>query len=300
MGMRHDEIPDGTDGPRRLGVGGLKWAFVATFSALFLLQLWAFLSYRIDSRQLEGAAATLTQGTKTEREKLGKIVDFVAFGVANPPVLPDGYFFHPVFRMLKPTALQVVDAGGDCAYKARAAIVLLDKLGIHATKLALYDKHGKPQHAVALADTAQGKYVVDLLYGFIFENEDGSPTSLSSLEANPQVLHEALDRFQSAGHPRAALYPVERYTYAKVRTINWHKNGALAFLYGGLTMLLGQDRVDSWPRPYLVEEPALMVIVGALLLQVALVLGALVPWFFRVRRRRRVLETETSAQDSLA
>lgn len=173
---------------------------------------------------------------------------------------PDSYFMLPVFRFMKPTALQVIHSGGDCAFRARAFIVVLAQFGIEARKLALYNRDGVPVHAVAEVYVDGGPYYVDLLYNFAHVDSAGRPLTLAEL-SNDEVLRASVARAVSEGNERAARYPLSEYTFGDVRSINWDKSAVTKAAYAALSTVVGEERARWLPRPYLTEEPALMVIV---------------------------------------
>ena len=251
--------------------------------ALTVLDVAAIAQYVVDSAELRKQAFALTEGATTATEKLERIVERVSFEL--PPGHPDVYFLAPVFRFMKPTALQVLTHGGDCAYKARASIVLLDKLDIDASKLVLHDpKTKKPVHAVAMVDTERGEYVVDLLFGVIYRDAEGAPIPLEALNANPELANEVLDREAAAGNPLVAGYPRDRYVYGYTRSINWHKHGLSIALHGVLSAIFGQEAIDDLQRPYLSEEPALMVLIASSGAKLGWLVGVGVAWWYHRRR----------------
>ncbi len=187
----------------------------------------------------------------------------LAFLHANVPLeRRDGYFLLPLFRFLKPTALEVLRDGGDCAYRARALIVILNQYDVRAFKLALYDETGRSVHAVVQVETERGPYVVDALFDFVYEANDGRPLPRAALAA-PEVVRSAMTRAAAGGNTRALRYPVERYPYTDVRTVNWTKSATLRAAYRALVAIVGQERANHLPRPYLTEEPGLMVLAAS-------------------------------------
>jgi hypothetical protein len=172
----------------------------------------------------------------------------------------DSYFLLPIFRFMRPTALQVIRQGGDCADRARAFIVILNLFDIRARKLALYDARGRSVHAIAKVWTDREPYYVDLAYNIAYEDAGGNPLSLAEL-ANQRILESSIQRAVTAGNARAASYPIEEYDFGNVRTFNWEKSSFTQVAYRVLVEMLGENRAKTVPRPYLSEEPALMLIV---------------------------------------
>jgi hypothetical protein len=239
--------------------------------------------YVRESRDLEKIAASLVAPTDSALDKVRKVASFVTETVPTGRV--DTYFLLPVFRPLKPTALQVIRGGGDCAYKARAYIVLMKHLGMQASKIALHDAHGRPVHAVAVTETPQGPVVVDLLYGIVYTDQAGLPIPLEELEADASRMNEVLDREIARGNLRAGRYPRHRYDYHDVRTINWDKSWATSRLRALLGHMFGMANVDELRRPRWSEEPAHIVALASGVLVVA----AALPYGIRSWRHRETL-----------
>jgi hypothetical protein len=185
----------------------------------------------------------------------------------------------------------VIREGGDCAYRTRAFIVILREFDIRASKFVLYDDNGHPHHAVAGVQTPNGIEYVDLLYNLVHEDETGRALTLEEL-ADRETLNSSVARAVAGGNQRAQRYPVQSYDFEDVRTINWNKTALLKYAYGGLALVLGDETARSIPRPYLSEEPALMVIVlcGGGAMMCLILIGAINRWgkegFFRHGERR--------------
>jgi hypothetical protein len=79
--------------------------------------------------------------------------------------------------------------------------------------------------------------------------------------SNEEVLRESISSAVARGNLRAAEYPLDLYQFNDVRTINWHKNVISETAYKLLVLIIGKKNVDKFPRPYVSEEPALMVVV---------------------------------------
>jgi hypothetical protein len=174
------------------------------------------------------------------------------------------YFLLPLFRFMRPTALQILEDGGDCAYRARAFIVLLRRLDIEATKMVLHDREDRASHAVVKVETERGPYVVDVLYGVIHQWEDGSPIPVERLR-NPSVLADSVERNRLDSVE--GDYPVSQYSFDDVKTINWQKSSLDRVAYRILVFVVGREVTDNLPRTRLSEEPALMVVAFCLFLQ---------------------------------
>ncbi len=257
-------------------------AVVAVMMVLVALDLVVAWRYWNDSRSLAHLAQSLVAAADPPSEKMRAVASFLHYKVDQKRT--EDYFLLPIFSCLRPTAAQVIEGGGDCAYKARAFIVLLRHLGIEASKLALYDPSGKPVHAVALAQTERGPYVVDLRFGIVFDDAQGYPIPLKSLKADRRVLNDVVDREVAVGNAWCRKYKRDRFVYDNVRTINWEKNAAWRLVYQALAATCGAEAVDHFARPYCAEEPALLVMIGTsgLLLGIVIMLP-----LWRARRGRR-------------
>ncbi len=234
---------------------GLALGFVTLVLAV---SFWSIRVYRQENLEIKRRVEHLTVRGESESATMRRVARYVIENVPSRRV--DAYFLLPCFRMLKPTALQILEGGGDCAYKARAFIVMLKHASIDAHKLALHDDSNVPVHAVAVAETERGRYIVDLHYGIIFENERHNPIALQSLMTDPRCLHNVVQREIAGGNARAAAYDLDRYNYRTARTINWEKTWLSARAREVLSAVIGRPAVDRLPRPYLAEEPALMVL----------------------------------------
>jgi len=234
---------------------------VIALIVLVVLDIAALTVYFRDTKELAAIAERVSADATTPSEKMRKLADYVAHDVK--PGRPDKYLLLPIFKPLRPTAMQVIQSGGDCSYKARAFIVLARRLGIAAHKVALHDPKGEPVHAVAVVDTERGEYVVDLLYGIIYDNADGTPIPLSDLQKDPDLLASVIAERVRQGSLREGKYPLEKYVYSDVKSYNWKQNALASACYRGLTPLVGSETLDRLPRPYFESEPALLVLVGS-------------------------------------
>ena len=77
--------------------------------------------------------------------------------------------------------MEVLEHGGDCADRSRLLIVLLRHEGIYATKVALHDSQGSPQHAVVSASIEDEDHsmVIDALFGMYFPKPEGGIVTVS-------------------------------------------------------------------------------------------------------------------------
>lgn len=270
------------ESPRQLAVALLCLAV----AALVALSLVSFVVWQRDLREIREIVAAEIDGDAPPDQIVQSARQFLEEHVGYDRT--DSYFLLPAFRFMRPTTLQVIEQGGDCAYRTRAFIVILNLFDIEASKRALYSPRGNPVHAVAKVQTAEGPYYVDVLYNIAHEGEAGRPLSLAQL-ADEDVLRESIARAVADGNERAAAYPIDYYNFADVRTINWDKNILTKAAYRLAVLTVGEDAARRIPRPYLSEEPALMVIV--LSMGTSLVL-LLVVW--RLSRQGRAIAVQSA------
>jgi hypothetical protein len=84
------------------------------------------------------------------------------------------------------------------------------------------------------------------------------PIPLAQLDS--ATLHESLLRSVEAGNVAAAKYPIAVYQLNDVWTINWTKSAGWRLAGSVFGLILGDEQLRSIRRPYLSEEPALMVV----------------------------------------
>jgi hypothetical protein len=220
--------------------------------------------------------------TLTPSGKVVSIIDYIETNVPKRETTDES--FIPGLAFLRPTARQVLEKGGDCADRSRLLIELLKREGVSASKVALYDRQGVPQHAVveAVIEDEDRAMAVDALFGMYFPNPAGGFHSIADINRDESIL---VARIEALGPSEADIrsYPVDRYTYASPRSINWDKSPMMRGLYRGLRAVMG-DAVDDLERPAIVEDPVLMTLVGALAAQAAAGAGMLI--IGRIKRRR--------------
>jgi hypothetical protein len=218
--------------------------------------------------------------------KVLTLLDYIDKHVARVETTDESFF--PGLSFLRPTALQVLEKGGDCADRSRLLIELLKREGVHASKVALHDRQGAAQHAVVQAriEDDDRSMVVDALFGVYFPNERGGYYSVWDIHEDESILAERL-RELGPTQPFTRDYPLERYTYEAPRTINWNKSWATQQLYRVLSRIMG-PRVDDLPRPSIVGDPVLLTLAIAVLAQLTGALGALLFGRFRIRRQGAV------------
>lgn len=257
-------------GPVRRALLGLLWLCVAflTLTASYSLYAW-----QRDLGQIREILSERVDPAAEPDEIIATVRDFFEHEVGYER--PDSFFLAPMFSFMRPTALQVIRAGGDCAYRTRAFVVTLGLYDIEASKIALHDDSGLPVHAVAEVRTDDGWEYIDMLYNIAHRDSTGAPLALDQLE-RLEVLGASVERAAMAGNERATRYPLAEYNFKDWRTINWEKNALLSMSYDVLVGLMGEERARRFPRPYLSEEPALMVVVlctGGLAICLILIVG---------------------------
>ncbi len=274
----------------------LLWVTACVGTLLAAVSLW---SYRADTNEIRSQIGSSINESTPPSVRMRQALGFMAERVVHGA--PKGYYLLPLFESLRPTPLQVMTHGGDCASRGRAFIAILHAVGVEATKLAMYDETGKSVHAVVRVTTERGPYIVDLLYDIIHEDAQGDPIPLTRL-ADPAVLADSVKRAVNAGNEWATDYPLDVYGYHEVRTINWEKSALMRAAFRVMAMLVGEGEARSFRRPYLAEEPALMAACagGAASFACLAILGLDFLWRRRSRRRAKrtgalqpAAETET-------
>lgn len=225
-------------------------AWLCALLSIVCIQRW-----RNDNEQIRRISATSIVTGPTQYQVLKSAVHFVS--QFQRKGYNGKYFLSPMFSFLRPTALQVFESGGDCGYLSRALVVTLQQFGITASKRTVF-YHGAPSHVIVVAETKQGNYVADPLFGVVYEDEHGGPLSLQELRKSA-VLHKAMRRAVRRGESyRGARYP-HQYYLRDVRTVDWRRSKWLYTAYRFVEHSVGRANVNSIRRPYFLEEPALMV-----------------------------------------
>lgn len=240
----------------------VRYALWGGVGACALLAIVSFVKWRVDQSEIRDHVGDAVKAEATDSEKMRQALRYMESEVGYK--LTDDYFLLPVFRFMKPTARQVIEGpGGDCAYRARAYIVVLGQQDVEASKLAVYNDAGQPVHAVVKVETEKGPYVVDLLYNVIHEDRNGDPIPLHALVDDPKALEGSLKLAAKNGNKAAKKYPLDQYAYHEVRTLNWDKSAPMKAAFGVVSAVVGEEEARNMPRPYLSEEPALMVIAAS-------------------------------------
>jgi len=250
-----------------------QFSVLLVIACLACVQAWSLLVYVDDQRFLESLMNTLARPTLSSSEQVMASLEFFR----KLPVVNNDhqYFLLPIFGFLRPTPRQIVEGGGDCADRSRLLINLLHIRGIEASKWALYSENLIPEHAVVEVMMEKGKMVVDPLFGLVFPDGQGGYHNIHDLRSNSNILRSRLNQLQLTGVEFGAVaiekYPLDRYIYQYARTINWDKNSMMKMLYVGFSLVFG-NKVNEIPRPYIVEQPALMIFWGMMCVQMVFIL----------------------------
>ncbi len=242
-------------------MGSRRLIGIILFCSLFAVQMWVLIIFLEDRSYLVDLNDRLLESNLLPSEKVIRLQRFIN---KKTRVGNDNYFLHPELRFLRPTARQVAQSGGDCADRSRLLIRLLQLQGIRAKKWALYDKNLNPVHAVVEVEIENGTMVVDPLYGLFFPRpSEGSYYGVMDLKNDPHILPRRVQSLRALKEspPIIQKYPLEKYNYKNVRSINWNKLKITEWTYQILSILIG-DRVNEISRPSIVESPALMVLWG--------------------------------------
>ncbi len=253
----------------------IHWGTILALSGLLIVQSLAVYVYQRDQRFLRALADRIAPSSLPPSEQTKLILSYFR---DQPDDENHGYLFLPIFEFLRPTPRQIAESGGWCSDRSRLLVVLLDLRGIHSEKWALYSPRLIPRHAVVEVDTEQGKMVADPLFGLWFPRPGGGYYGIEDLRAQPRILKDRVEelvaRGEDPGSQPVNQYPVDRYTYAQARTINWEKNFVSGVAYNVLHLVLGR-RVDQIPRPEWAEQPALMLTFAIIPLELFLLIAFL-------------------------
>jgi hypothetical protein len=210
----------------------------------------------------------------------------IAFLRQKPAITNNSYCLLPIFGFLRPTARQVAEEGGDCGDRSRLLVSLLRLRGIKAAKWALYSSDMHPQHAVVEVEVESGKMVVDPLFGLWFPRPGAGYYGVKDLKEKPGILQARIGYLrlhgEQPGAARLEFYSLSRYVYDNPRTINWDNSIVRQLLYRILYWMMG-ERLHEIPRPALGEEPALMIVLGLMILESSV----LVAWVLTARLSNR-------------
>lgn len=245
---------------------------------LTVIQLIAIRQHLDDEQYLENLMNQIASRRLPQSRQVIQVLDYLR---KLPAVENSSYFLSPIFSILRPSARSVAQHGGDCADRSRLLIRLLHSRGIDAKKWALYSDD-LPQHAVVEVAVEKGTMVADGLFGLWFPRSDGGYYGINELKNHPEILQQRIAYFRAInvqpGAVKLEFYPIDKYTYAHARTINWNKSIFGQQLYKGLRLVFGET-IDGITRPYFVEAPGLMVVytIGALQALIVLIWIAMIP-----------------------
>jgi hypothetical protein len=260
---------------------------------LLALQIWSLVYYVHERQALD---AYLNQVTTPTTSASLQLQDIVLSLRTKPDNGNDSYFLLPFFSFLRPTPLQVIENGGDCADRSRLVIALLRRRGISASKWALYNPKGESVHAVVQADVETGEMVADPLFGIWFPKPDGGYYDIAELRGDPNILAQRVRALRAEGLEPGADhlegYNFSEYAYTNARTINWKKSPLMFLTYRLLRKLMG-TRVDELHRPAFVEEPPLMVIYGAAAIELFIILTWLLLERVRIWRTQKQINRQS-------
>jgi hypothetical protein len=257
---------------------GRPWAPFYVVCALLLISLAALqaislVEYARDQRRLTLLVNQIASPSLPPSQQAMAINDFLR---PKSDRSNRQYYLAPIFAFLRPTAEEIARDGGDCADRSRLMIVLLGLRGIHATKWALYGPQMKPHHAVAELDSERGKMVIDPLFGLVFSRPEGGYYDIAALRRDSTILRQRVQELAAQnlqpGTAPVRGYPLNQYVYSNVRTINWEKSRVMHALYGLLHFFIG-DRANYIARPGFVEQPALMIVYGAIIPEVCVLIA---------------------------
>lgn len=243
---------------------------------LFALQCISIIDYLQEEEYLSGLMDRIAPRSLPPSEQAIKVVESLK---PLPEIGNSSYFLLPIFSVLRPMPRQVLEQGGDCSDRSRLVIRMLRLHGIDASKWALYTKEMKSVHAVVELEAETGKMVADPLYGLWFPRSSGGYYSIRDLRQSPYILS---DRIQSLveqgkrpGTSNLRKYPIDDYSYAYAKTINWEKWVVTWPLYKALSVIMGPS-IDNLQRPVFVEAPQIMVMLIAAISQGGLIVTYLV------------------------
>lgn len=245
----------------------MRWSFVAIMIVTMTVQIMAIRGFLNDREFLSDLADRIADPSSPPSEQIKQMVRFMR---ELPAVPNNSYLVLPVFKPLRPTARQVVEKGGDCADRSRLLVRLAELRGIDGSKWALYSADQQPRHAVVEVQTESGPMVVDPLFGLWFPRTDDGYYGIEELQDDESILLDRIGQLMDLGEQPGAnkleYYPVDLYTYAHARTINWDKSIFMRSAYRVTRTMVG-DRVRTLARPTIVEKPALMLFWALVLLQ---------------------------------
>jgi hypothetical protein len=234
-----------------------------------------YLLYRQDRVGLRVVAEQITAESSPPAQKVLTLLHWV--NEHGTSARNDAYF---VFRRMRATPIQVLNAGGDCADKSRLLTALLREVGIPATMaMSYHPQSGRPAHTFVEARIGEQAYMaVDPAYDLYFPKPDsishrmetGVPEAyydLLDLRCDAGILSRRVDHLRegSSYAPEVQDYYLRpSVEYVTASSINWNKNTLTRLLHFGLQSVYG-DAVYRFPRPLVSEEPKLFVAILCLI-----------------------------------
>ncbi len=269
-----------------------------------------YLLFRQDRAGLRVVAEQITAESSTPDQKVLTLLHWVNEHGAT--ARNDAYF---VFRRMRATPIQVLNAGGDCADKSRLLTALLHEVGIAATMAMSYHaQSGRPAHTFVEARIGEQAYMaVDPAYDLYFPKPDSISHRLETgatlayydlldLRRDAGILSRRVDQLRAASSyaPEVQDYYLRpSVEYVSASSINWNKNTLTRLVHFGLHSVCG-DAVYRFPRPLVLEEPRLFVALVCLIPGgISLFALGCVGWADRRNARRAVLRHDREAPTSV-
>lgn len=228
--------------------------FISLSIIFLMLSLACYLSYKNDISYLRSIVRS-NISKETSPEVFQAINHWV---YQNKGFDKNQHFF--LFKLLGPTAIQVLNHGGDCTDKSILLMDMLDSIGIDSTLTMLYDLDGEtPEHTVVEVRQGQFKAVADPVYDLVFPNPNGGYYNTEELRNNSALLLNRLDNLiQIRGTTDKIFYyrrAEESYQFAS--PINWNRNDLLRFIAN----ILGRMGIEARNigRPHFLDDPKLFV-----------------------------------------
>lgn len=253
-----------TAGASRIQKLARRAATVVAIGLLLSASICA-VSYERDRRVLSALAHDLSADAKTPCETVINLMDWVYHDLGTRR--NENHF---LFSSLGPTPVQVMRSGGDCADKSRLLCALLREVGVSATPTMSFDpKTGVPVHTIVEAEPLAGRrMIVDPSYNLLFPRADESGYyGILDIRRDPAIVQRRIDElFQRLPDQREEnKYYLAAYTgYHELSTFNWEARASYAVIRDILYRWIGED-VYRLPRPFFLERPKLVVLIGCVL-----------------------------------
>ena len=250
-----------------------RYFIVGAIVCLFGLQCFSIVHYLNEEKYLSDLMDTIAPRSLPPSEQAMKVVESLK---TLPVIENSSYFLFPIFSVLRPMPQQILEQGGDCGDRSRLLIRVLHLRGIQASKWAIYTKEMKSVHAVVELESETGKMVADPLFGLWFPRSDSGYYGIRELRQSPNILADRIQGLVAQGKRPGASdlrkYPLDDYSYAYAKTINWEKWIGMWALYKALRIIMGPS-IDNLQRPAFVEAPQIMVVMIAGAIQGGLIIA---------------------------